>query len=152
MTPSPLPHCVYAFWSSRDQRCLYVGKASTNPGDRIKSHFDHRQPWAVSADWIRLHWLDPGVPIDVAEQALIHQLTPRGNKQFNRGHYDAVWAAQVARRQAVATGGMIGWRATLDLVGAWVRSACGWVVRTAVTVAVVDAVVVLAVLVAKISL
>lgn len=126
---SPTPPVVYEFWSSSDNRCLYVGKASRNPGDRIKSHFDQRKPWALEADWIRLHRLPENVPpqlLDLAEQQRIGMLTPRGNKQHNRGNYDALWARRVAVAHAELIGAPVGWRTSLGLVWGVVVQRVRW--------------------------
>jgi excinuclease UvrABC nuclease subunit len=143
----PLAPCVYSFWSTADQRCLYVGKAGTNPGDRIKSHFDQRKPWALTADVIRLERLPLGTPtvvLDEAERARIHQLTPRGNQVNNWGHTDWVWAARVERDAYRAAKARVPWALSWRLAKVWARSLTRSVARTLAWVAIVDVVLVLA--------
>lgn len=152
LVPPPLAPTVYEFWSTTDQRCLYVGKAGTNPGDRIKSHFDNRKSWALTADMIRLHRLPHGSPtaaLDIAEQTRIRQLTPRGNKEFNWGHYDRVWDMRVQREAYRAAKTRVPWAITWALGKVWVRGTVKRVARTLTAVAVVDVLLVLAWLVAR---
>jgi hypothetical protein len=122
---------------------LYVGKAGSNPGDRIKAHFDGRKPWALSATRIELNWLPFGADLDAAEQALIHAARPRGNRQHNRGHHDAAWARQVAVAHARAAGANL---PVTQVVGLWVLVVRAWLrraARTLVMVAMVDLAIVL---------
>ena len=143
----PLPPTVYEFWSSQDQRCLYVGKASVNPGDRIKSHFDNRKPWALTADVIRLERLPLGTPttlLDEAERSRIHQLTPRGNQVDNWGHTDWVWAARVERDAYRAARARVPWKLTWRLAKVWAKTTVKRVTRGLVWAAAVDAALLLA--------
>lgn len=130
---------MYVFRNG-DPRPLYVGKAGSNPGDRIKSHFDARKPWALAATRIELNWLPYGADVDAAEQALIHAGRPKGNKQHNGAHHDAAWARQVELAHTKAVGGNL---PVSQVVGLWVLVVRAWVrrvARTLVTVAVVDVV------------
>ena len=148
----PLAPTVYSFWSSADRRCLYVGKAGTNPGDRIKAHFDNRKPWALTADVIRLERLPLGTPttlLDEAERARIHQLSPRGNQVDNWGHTDWVWAARVERDAYRVARARVPWALSWRLAKVWAKTMVGRVVRGLMWAAAVDLTLLLAWLLAR---
>lgn len=136
-----LPPAVYQFWSDTDRRCLYVGQASRNVGDRIKAHFDGRRSHALEGTVIRYQFLRHGatqLELDLAEQTLIHQLTPRGNKQHNWSHYDRVWDMRVQRRHYQAAKARVPWALTWALAKVWVRDTVKRAARGLLLVATVD--------------